>query len=784
MTVRTARLARLGRDHGELLWAPFLYAAVVAVLYRQVWSGDVGFGWDTIETYWADLAYLSDQLFHGEWPLWNPYGRGGYPFHADPQAGLYYPVNWLFAVAGGVMGGVGWWTIQIKMLAHHVLAGLMMHAYIRSRGLPRTAAVVASVAWVCSAPMMVHKASGVLWPMVWIPLIWLCCDRMVARPSWRRGCALAFALYLAGSAGSPPGLFYTLIAAALYGGYRVIARLLHVARGPSDRRWPEARKLALALAVATVVTLALMAIIVVPGLILKDHSVRSHLGPRWALSVPLAVKGGLIGLVQPFAGDSQVYCGITVAMLVLCAVVMRPLRDGGAAIFFFLAAAFFLLLAFGDSTPLLPWLVEHGPGFRLFRIANRYKLPFAAIYSAAAGFGAAALIDQGHRLGKKRLAAVAVAMVILGLVAIIVWRADIAGPKTLPGAQSIIVAVIAAALVIGAVLRRPRASAILVAAMALVIAWEVPHFRSPRGPIMERHPPDDEAEILAGLDGISDRWRVYDEFVLEQRAGPRLGIRELRGYPSGDPLDLATYKHVRDTVRKHPDLLAELNVRYLLHGRHHRNGVRKNTIKGMPPAAAFRRIDGRRYEVRDPAPLIAWYGGAVIEKRWQDQLATMASFPGADHIRRKAVIDPATAATLGSERLAILGRSSPPPSVAGTLASYGADGVALDIDAPGPGLVVLNEVMYPGWRVTVDGDQRPPLSANYLLRAVWVGPGHHHITWTFAPQHYRWWLALWLAALVLCAAALLPLRRRAKSAAVAPADSDEIAEHAQRVDAG
>src|SRR5258707_68688 len=61
------------------------------------------------------------------------------------------------------------------------------------------------------------------------------------------------------------------------------------------------------------------------------------------------------------------------------------------------------------------------------------------------------------------------------------------------------------------------------------------------------------------------------------------------------------------------------------------------------------------------------------------------------------------------------------------------DEIAFQIEAPRAGLVVLNEIMFPGWTVRVDGELSPAVRANYLLRAVLVPPGVHQITWRFEP---------------------------------------------------
>ena len=100
-------------------------------------------------------------------------------------------------------------------------------------------------------------------------------------------------------------------------------------------------------------------------------------------------------------------------------------------------------------------------------------------------------------------------------------------------------------------------------------------------------------------------------------------------------------------------------------------------------------------------------------------------------------------------------------AIAGTLVSYDADEIRATVDAPCAGLVVLNELFYPGWQIEVDGAPAPMLRANYLMRGVWVGPGAHAITWRFAPRDFRPLFAGYAFAwLILLSAGVSAWRRR------------------------
>jgi hypothetical protein len=88
--------------------------------------------------------------------------------------------------------------------------------------------------------------------------------------------------------------------------------------------------------------------------------------------------------------------------------------------------------------------------------------------------------------------------------------------------------------------------------------------------------------------------------------------------------------------------------------------------------------------------------------------------------------------------------------------------LALTVASPQPAILVLSELSYPGWRVTVDGAAAPLLEANGLLRAVALEAGTHQVELAYRPASVTVGLALSAATLlaVVVGLALLAARRR------------------------
>lgn len=728
------------KARAEWYWAPLVYLVAVGYLYHEVLIGDAGFGWDTIETYWPDLVYLSDSLRDGEWPLWNPFDRGGFPYAADPQPALYYPLQWCFAGMAILLGEAGWALIQFKILLHHAIAGICMHAFLRHRGLPKAAAVIGGIALIASHPWLIHKASNLLMPMAWTPLIWIATDRLLASPTWRRSAALAGAIYLAGSAGSPPGFFYVLVMATLYGAFRAGESLHQHWR--AKEFLARLKRLLPALLGTALLVFALLWVGVIPGLELSEHTPRVKRDLAYALSVPLPMWPTLKALVVPTAGHVDAYCGILVLMLAACALVLRPTRDRGAPIFFALACLFFLALSFGAELPLLPWLVAHVPGFGLFRVSSRYKCVFAPMFAVLAAYGAANLLEAAPRFSRDtwKVIAIAIGTALLALYLIYANPLDPKLVKRFPGAATpITLTLLAAGLLVSSVLHRKRAAAIVVAAMPLLMLGDPERYWHHQQRFLEKKVDHKEdLQKIQGLDGVLDhRYRIYDEFALEQRPGSRLQVRDFRGYPSGDPLDFERYRDVLERASKSPELLEAYNVRYVFHGRHHRNGKRSNRLKKDPGASTpdhFTRSEGTVREARHPVPIVQWYGGVSFAKQSQVLQAVLDSETPQGE-RRHVVLEESERKRMDRDFLGPLESAGADAvsSVPGELLVFEADRVVVSIQAPSPGLVVLNEVNYPGWQVLVDGKPATNLRANYLLRAVAVSSGTHRVEWRYEP---------------------------------------------------
>lgn len=93
------------------------------------------------------------------------------------------------------------------------------------------------------------------------------------------------------------------------------------------------------------------------------------------------------------------------------------------------------------------------------------------------------------------------------------------------------------------------------------------------------------------------------------------------------------------------------------------------------------------------------------------------------------------------------------------LLEYRSNSVRIRTAAASPGLLVLADTWYPGWRALVDGVERPILRANSSQRAVALDAGEHEVLFTFESAPARAGMALTGVSLLVLVVLVLFLRR-------------------------
>ena len=151
--------------------------------------------------------------------------------------------------------------------------------------------------------------------------------------------------------------------------------------------------------------------------------------------------------------------------------------------------------------------------------------------------------------------------------------------------------------------------------------------------------------------------------------------------------------------------------------------------------------DGGKTEIKNPyANGNAWF---VSEVRYVDDAdAELAGLKGLD-TKHVAVADKRFENTLGT--------ATEDSTAMVTLTSYEANELQYDVESQKGGVLVFSEVYYPGWTCTVDGRSVEIGRVDYVLRAIRIDGGKHHVVLTFKPRSERITEAIAHSALILLA---------------------------------
>jgi hypothetical protein len=165
--------------------------------------------------------------------------------------------------------------------------------------------------------------------------------------------------------------------------------------------------------------------------------------------------------------------------------------------------------------------------------------------------------------------------------------------------------------------------------------------------------------------------------------------------------------------------------------------------------------DARIYRLDGALPRAFVVHGQTVAGSDDEALAAVTR-PGFDGLR--------TAVT--EERLEGLPRGSAPGRAA-DIVRYEPERVTIEARSDGPGLVVLSDNHYPGWKATVDGAPADVERIDYLFRGVRVGPGTHTVEFRYEPLSWRiGWIVSLVSLAGLIAAIAVGIGRRRKRLAI------------------
>jgi hypothetical protein len=747
----------------DVLAGGALLGLTIGFFWRTI-SGDVfqpADGGDLVSFLFPTYRFAAAQLNQWTLPLWNPHLYGGAPFVSDIQAGFLYPPNLSLFL---INPEFAYPTMQWLAIGHIYWAGLGLYVMLRvlcpgGVALSRPAALFGAIAFQFSDPLLLHLGNlNLIAVLSWLP--WVLATFHLAlqqrRLSWAVVAGVLFAV--ANYAGHAPSTVYIGLALGVYG----LLWALTNGTGEGARRRVFGSTFGAFLVTFGLATL-LSAPILLPALELTQYTERSEFVYQDTVAFSLA-PAQTIGLITPgFFGRGPAlhwslwdrvelpYAGVATLLLAIGGLLLVT-RNVRRALWPWLGLALFgFLTALGIYAILHGWLTLVVPGFDQFRAPARalvlWTLGLAVL--AAAGFdgvaawrvrppdAAYARYSRVLKWGGLLLAGIFVPLMYLAL---LLTQDD---PTAFLRASLAALAITLAAgfwLTTWTLVALRRAEMVGASLFAVLMIGLLFFDLSATGAYTDIAPENpartfDHPELVGFLQADPERFRIDTRTDIadlwQPDAAALHGLEDVWGV--ANPLMLQQWDDLwESTGGRATRLYDTLNVKYVL--------VRDGTP--LPEGKFALAFDA-------PGELALYENMDFWPRAWLVHEATFVP-PGTfdatmlRDLNAAAGIDLTTTAVveLPADQTPALEPAIGPESV--TEVHYGSSRQSWDVTATAPGLLVLSETWYPGWRATVNDTQQPVLRVNGAQRAIPVPAGSSSVALQFLPQPWRWGLLLFV----------------------------------------
>ena len=708
---------------------------------RPVVLSDSGYDLASQFIYWR--TFTADQLRHGHLPLWNPHVYCGMPYLGWAQTAVLYPTNWLDLVLPLPR------SINLGIALHVFLAGLFTYLWGLRRGLHPVAAVVAGALFMFSGSYFLHVYAGhlsLLYAIAWTPLVFASVDEWIRTRTWAWILVGMADFTMQIFAGDFQACFYTAVAAGLLMLFGLI--------GSRHRTTVLLGFLGMYAGAA-----ALGAVQLLTSLQAASESIRAGgVTYNFASMVSFAPENLLTLLAPGFFGNGIgapywgrwyrwemcLFVGVSGLALAVygAACGKRELRRGLIPLL-----AIMLVLALGANTPLFKLLYRWVPGFDRFRANAKFVIEASLFMVMLAGAGLDRLLTNPK--GNKWLALGLFVAGIIILCAGLQLRSATLAPEPANWWSRTMQAVHATQE-----LYLPAAS------------FADPTFVRQAGEFASRCLFVAAAEFLV-LSGLvllagASRWIVYmvalmaiaEVFVFGRTSLATFDLAytetpKLKAFLDQRPGDYRIF------YQRIPNVAMWL-------GKEDVWGYAPLTLKrytefmaftqGQPPEGANQYVTFSRFH-----PLYAmlrWRYAFLANKDGDRVVTADATMPHLQLVQKYNVISgrdqilQAMDSPSFDPRQQVILETEPNPAPQTfaekgtvTLIDSSANQLTVEADLPHPAILLITDAHSDGWRVRpLDGSVQHTydvLPANYVLRAIPLSQGHHHIRIEYAPIGFR-----------------------------------------------
>jgi len=770
-----------------------LLAGLLWFSHEMLWEGQIPFYRD-LGPYFYPLRFSLAQSFQaGELPLWDRHMAMGFPLLADFQSGAFYLPHLFYFILPFFA------ALRVTFLFHYLVAASGSYILCRRWDYPPYLSLIGAILFTFGGMLVsLTNLLNHFQTAVWLPWVIFLGEKVVRSCRWKDFLAFTLASLLQFLAGSPE--IYAMSMGLLS---------LDLLRVRSEKEGMSYWRVFLLPVAANVLILGLAMIQILPTMELFQVSrgsipVQYKENVTWSLH-PLNVinlffldkeintyvgNGVHLFFLQDIPLLLSHYIGVISLLGVLIWLFYVPRKEKVVLLGVIIAS---LVLAAGRYTPVYPFLFQHAPFFNLFRFPEKFFFLTYAMLLFIALRGLFYLVQSNDSSSRGPLLILWVVYLIL-FVFYLFLRFDTAALSRFIAwsTHSPLLSTSTLGLTSAALVNLERQMALLFGILLLLLLWKKARLRTTlsQGLIVglafvdlasAHRPyqffldpnfiyqgsriikaPDPEPSRLFYYAGDSNLhpsyYRVLRQLTFAElhplifnNVLPNTGIlHEIDYMQEIDALMRWPYVFFLDFANKLPAerlylLLGALNVKYINSFQPLADAKALTLIRHFPEHPSW------LYKIDRTVPR-AYVVSKVTEEKNPLQILTRLSSAQFNPLE-EVILDQAVPV---DGKRSFRGRAA--------IVKYGNSYVAVRAFLNNPGVLVLADSFYPGWQVSVDGNESKILRANFFFRAVSLPAGEHLVEFRYRPASFTIGLAISLATLcgvVLCSV-IFSLRKTKK----------------------
>jgi hypothetical protein len=672
----------------------------------------------------------------GALPLWNPYILSGAPFISMAQSALFYPPNFLFYFLPVPLAWASGFLLRTA------LAGLFAAMLLRRIGGTTTGAIVSGLLYAFCGFISGWQGQSMADGAIWLPLICYSLVRLHAELSPASLTLASFAFAMPVLAGHPETAAHLAIAGSLFAAFLVLMR------PEANSHFPRLKFLG-SFALSGLFALGIAAVQIFPTLEWLNNITHS-LDIRWP---PIPLWGILAFVTRDVVrvtNSARMFMPELAAYVGMLAFVAAPHAFWGElkkyAFFFLFLGALAICVVYGIN-PIF-WLIYHTPvlgGLKNHRMILIGSFCFAVL----AGLGVTVLeqaVASWPLRRRQRSAILALSGFIAAFAMIVMLQ-----HRTTEVVQ---------------LMRRPDFALFLLIASAVPIFWK----------------------LAGGLKGRRFQFLLLGVLIFD------LGTFSYKVIPFYRYRDVFPQSKLFDRIKsqsQEPFRIAQTNCAYgsnfqMMYGISAADGYEicltrtKNFLEGYEEvesngvnlssqrilASRDRRLDmlnAKYIVVSEYDPLFPKFREQPDRFRYKftyeltEVIENLNALPAAFIVPAAGVeVIPDEAGQLSRvkdpsfnpERSVILskaqesastgssGQSLPLATKVKWISKRSSD-FHLKVETGEPGILVISQIHYPGWKAKIDGREVDVLCANYALPAIPISGGVHEVSFSFEPASFK-----------------------------------------------